>query len=395
MIFPARPTLAEIDLDNLRFNFRSCRNFIGRDVKIMAVVKANAYGHGAVECSRVLEKQGVNWLGVATPEEALELRNAEITTNILCLGGFWPGQEKILLDNKITPAIYEISSAANLNSVAKSADRVFPVHIKIDTGMGRLGIRWDSTAAFIDEFTRFEHLTVEGLMTHFASADNPSEHEFTSLQVLRFQDSLSDFRAAGHSPEFLDLSNSPGAVVTGANGGNMVRLGGVLYGLGGDILPAGASKPELKPIMSIKSRISHLKTVSPRDSVGYGRTYVTERESIIAAIPIGYHDGYRRGLSNKAVMIVHGCPVPVVGLISMDWTTIDVTDIRGVSLGDEVTIIGRQGDETILAEELAGLIESISYEITCGISGRVPRRFLREETDYPPVDRSTIETVRI
>jgi alanine racemase len=349
----------------------------------MAVVKADAYGHGAVECSRALEGEGVDWLGVATPEEALELRKAGITTSILCLGGFWPGQERILLDKEITPAIYEISRAANLNSVAKSADRVFPIHIKIDTGMGRLGIRWDSTAAFIDEVTRFENLTVEGLMTHFASADDPSEDDFTKLQVRRFHDSLSVFRAAGHSPKFLDLSNSPGAVAAGANGGNMVRLGGVLYGLVGDILPAGVSKPELKPIMSITSRISHLKTVALGESVGYGRTFVTKRESIIAAIPIGYHDGYRRGLSNKAEMIVRGYKVPVVGRVSMDWTTIDVTDIRGVSLGDEVTIIGRQGDETILAEELAGLIDSISYEITCGISGRVPRHFVGQGSDAP------------
>ncbi len=381
MTFAVRPTVAKIDLDNLRFNFRACRTFIGRDVKIMAVVKADAYGHGAVECSKALEGEGVDWLGVATPEEALELRNAGIATSILCLGGFWPGQEKILLDNKITPAIYEISSAASLNSVAKSAGRVFPIHIKIDTGMGRLGIRWDSTAAFLEEFKQMENLTVEGMMTHFASADDPSEDDFTKLQVTRFHDSLLVFRAAGHSPKFLDLSNSPGAVVNGANGGNMVRLGGILYGLGGDILPAGVSKPDLKPIMSIRSRISHLKTVPPGESVGYGRTFVTKRESIIAAIPIGYHDGYQRGLSNKAEMIVRGCHVPVVGRVSMDWTTIDVTDIRGVFLGDEVTIIGRQGDETILAEELAGLIDSISYEITCGISGRVPRHYVSHDSD--------------
>ncbi len=382
MTFPARPTVAEIYLDNLRFNFRSCRTIIGRDVKIMGVVKADAYGHGAVECSKALEGEGVDWFGVATPEEALELRKAGIETSILCLGGFWPGQEMILLDNKITPAIYEISSADNLNSVAKNAGRVFPIHIKIDTGMGRLGIRWDSTAAFIHEFRRFENLTVEGLMTHFASADDPSQDDFTSLQIERFQDSLSVFRAAGHSPEFLDLSNSPGAVVNGANGGNMVRLGGVLYGLGGDILPAGVSKPELKPIMSIRSRISHLKAIPPGESIGYGRTFSTKRESIVAAIPIGYHDGYRRGLSNKAEMIVRGCQVPVVGRISMDWTTIDVTDIHGVSLEDEVTIIGRQGDKSIFAEELAVFIDSISYEITCGISRRVPRSFVGKDTDY-------------
>jgi alanine racemase len=178
----------------------------------------------------------------------------------------------------------------------------------------------------------------------------------------------------------VDLSNSPGTVATGANGGNLVRLGGILYGLGDDILPEGVDKPPLEPVMSVRSEIAHLKTVPKGESIGYGRTFVTARESRVAAVPIGYHDGYRRAFSNKAKMLVRGQFAPVIGRISMDWTMIDVTDVNGVSLGDKVTIIGRDQGNEITAADLAGLIGTISYEVTCGFSSRVPRVFVTDQT---------------
>ena len=375
-----RPTYAEIDLAKLRSNFRSCRAFIGYNVKIMGVVKADGYGHGAVECSKVLESEGIDWLGVATPEEALELRSAGIESPILCLGGCWPGQEAVLIEKRITPTIFELSAAAGLNTAAEKLGGTVNVHIKIDTGMGRLGFRWDSVANLIDAFGKFENLRIEGAMTHFASADDLGESDFTSLQATRFHNAVDAIRAAGHAPEIIDLSNSPGAIGTGPQGGNLVRLGGVLYGLGEDILPRGITKPVLEPIMSVKSQISHLKSVPAGESIGYGRTFFTKNQSKIAAVPIGYFDGYRREFSNLSKMVVRGQAVPVVGRVSMDWTMLDVTDVSDVSVGDEVTVIGSREDISITAADLAGLIDTISYEITCGISRRVPRIYVGGRT---------------
>ncbi len=371
-----RPTVAVIDLQNLQYNFRSCRAFLGKDTKIMAVVKANAYGHGAVECSKVLEAEGVDWLGVVIPEEAVQLRTAGISKPILCLGGFWPGQEGLLIEHNITPVIFEVAQAELINNAARDAGKLFPIHVKVDTGMGRLGVRWDLASTFALELSRYEYITVEGLMTHFASADDLAQSDFTDLQITRFHDALFQFNAAGHSPECIDLANSPGAVVNGVSGGNMVRLGGVLYGLGGDILPAGVGKPALKPVLSLVSSISHLKTVPAGESIGYGRTFVTQRPSTIAAVPIGYHDGYRRSFSNAAKVIIRGKFAPVVGRVSMDWIMVDVTDIRGIALWDKVTLIGSASRSSVAAEDLSSIAQAISYEITCGISSRVPRHFI-------------------
>jgi alanine racemase len=376
----SRPTIAEIDLNKLRRNFRSCREFIDVGAKIMAVVKAGAYGHGAVQCSRVLEFEGVDWLGVATPEEALELRSARIETPILCLGGFWPGQANELIENRITPVIFELSSAIAIDSVSKAAGIVSPVHLKVDTGMGRLGVRWNNISELLEAFRSLNCLRIEGVMTHFASADDPTESDFTNLQVTRFHAVVDEIRAGGHSPEIIDLSNSPGAVTNGSNGGNLVRLGGVLYGLADDILPRGIRRPALEPVMWVRSQISHLKIVPAGESIGYGRTFFTQKESRIAAVPIGYYDGYRRSFSNRAKMIVRGHLVPVVGRVSMDWTMVDVTHIPDVRLGDNVTIIGTEGDVTCTAADLAGLMDTISYEVTCGMSSRVTRAYVGERT---------------
>ncbi len=377
----SRPTVAVIDITNLRANLRACREFIGTDIKVMGVVKADAYGHGAAECSLALEAEGVDWLGVAMPEEGAELRAVGVSIPILCLGGFWPGQESLLIKQGLTPVIFEMENAERLNKAANALGVIVPVHVKIDTGMGRLGFSWQATAEKAFELRKFPHLEVAGMMTHFASADDLASADFTALQVSRFYDAVSAFRAAGHSPNVIDLSNSPGSVVNGANGGNLVRLGGIIYGIGNDILPAGMSKPELRPVLALISQISQLKTVSSGESIGYGRTYIVKRDSVIAAVPIGYHDGYRRALSNSTYMIVRGRRAPVVGRISMDWTTIDVTNVPDVSLGDEVTIIGGQTEMAVTAEDLAKQADTVSYEITCGISRRVPRRFVGKITD--------------
>jgi alanine racemase len=376
----SRPTLAQIDLGKLRTNFRSCRAFIGPEIIYLAVVKADAYGHGASQCSLALEAEGVKWFGVATPEEGIDLRKAGVAARILSLGSFWAGQESSLIDHGITPVIFEIEKAAAIDAAARSAGVRFPVHIKMDTGMGRLGFPWVDAAAIADRLTHFDHIDVEGIMTHYAAADDLMEDSFTKMQTDRFQECLDAFHAAGISPRLADISNSPGSIVKGPSGGNMVRLGGVLYGLAGDILPHGVDKPDLQPILSLRSEISHIKSLPSGHSVGYGRTFIATRDSRIASIPIGYYDGYRRELSNAAYVIVAGKKAPIVGRVSMDWITVDVTDIASASLGDQVTLIGNQGGLEIRVEDLARIAGTISYEITCGISRRVLRHYVGDRT---------------
>jgi len=371
----SRPTRAEINLDNLRFNVRSSREFIGGDLKYMAVVKANAYGHGSVECARALENE-VDWFGVALVEEGVELRTAGIRKPILSLGGFYNGQESLLIEHSVTPVIFRIEQAESLSRAIGVSSTKQEVHVKIDTGFGRLGVRFDQVEDFADRLSRFSNLSVDGLMTHFASADDLSENDFTDGQIRRFYEAVDIFRDFGFAPSFIDLANSPGAVGHINSRGNMVRLGGILYGLGGDILPQDIEKPELRPVMSLISKIALLKNVPAGESLGYGRTFFTKRDSVIATIPIGYHDGYRRGLTNKARVIINGKFAPVVGRISMDWIIADVTDICEAETGGDVVLIGAQDDAAVTAEELAGLVDTISYEITCGIGDRVPRRFI-------------------
>jgi alanine racemase len=372
----SRPTWAEISLENLTFNLKSARDFIGRDISVMAVVKADAYGHGAVECSRRFEAENIDWLAVALPEEGLELRQAGITKPILCLGGFWDGQEQLLLDNELTPVVYRIEDAARLDSAAQKRGSKIDIHVKIDTGMGRIGVRFDEVADFANKVVKFPALTVDGLMTHFASADDPAENEFTDLQIRRFDRAVEIFHNLGFRPTFIDLANSPGAIVHPDARRNMVRLGGVLYGLGDDVLPQGAAKPELRPVMSLRTRISHLKIVPIGETLGYGRTFTAEKDSLIATIPVGYYDGYSRRLSGKSRAIVNGKYVPTAGRISMDWTLLDVSEVIDAKVGDEVILIGESRGLEIRASELAELTGTISYEITCGVSGRVPRRYL-------------------
>jgi alanine racemase len=341
----------------------------------MAIVKADAYGHGAVECSKQLEASGAEWLGVALPEEGLELREAGIHAPILCLGSFWYGQEDLILANRLTPVVYQMDMARRLDRAAGERGITADMHVKVDTGMGRIGLRYDEVDTFADELKLCGNLRLEGLMTHFAAADDLSQNEFTDMQTARFYDALASFEGRGFRPTFIDLANSPGAVAHPGTRGNMVRLGGVLYGLGGDVLPSDSPKPDLRPVMSLHSEISHIKNVPAGESIGYGRTFTTEKDSVIASVPIGYEDGYRRALSNKARVIVNGSFAPVVGRISMDWTIVDVTGIDDVAVGSRVTLIGQDSGLSLTAEDLASLLETISYEITCGINSRVPRTF--------------------
>jgi len=373
---PGRPTWAEIDLDALAHNYRVIRNHVGDEVKILAAVKANAYGHGAVECARRLEREGVDWFGVALPEEGTELRAAGVTKPILCLGGFWPGQETACLQHKLTPVVYRLDMIESLDRAAGDANITADVHVKIDSGMGRLGVRADHVPEFSKAIQRFGNVRVQGLMTHLAVADDADKQDFTDEQMRRFDEAVTAFRAGGCSPSLIHAANSAATFSQARNGENLVRPGGTLYGFVRDVLPANIDAPPLRPVMSLYSRIILLKQVPQGEKLGYGTTFETLRDSLIATLPIGYDDGYSRALSNRGRVIVRGRLAPVVGRVSMDLTLIDVTDVVGVQMDDQVVLLGAEGDKRITAEEVGAAAGTISYEITCGISNRVPRVYV-------------------
>jgi len=373
---PRRPTWAEIDLDALAGNLRVIRERVGGEVSVMAAVKADAYGHGAVRCAQRLEAEGIDWFGVAMPEEGVELRASGITKPILCLGGFWDGQQDVCLQMNLTPVVYRLDMIEALDRAARAAGVVADVHVKIDTGMGRLGIRADDVREFGEALSRFQNIRVDGLMTHLASADDPNQDDFTTRQLERFQEAVNLFRERGFAPSYIHAANSAGTFAFPQARGNIVRPGGALYGFRRDVLPPNIEGARLRPVMSLHSRIMLLKIIGTGEKLGYGGTFETKRDSLIATIPIGYDDGYRRALSNRGQVIVRGSFAPVVGRISMDLTLVDVTDVPGVSLHDQLTLLGTVGELSISAEDLGELAGTISYEITCGVSARVPRRYL-------------------
>jgi alanine racemase len=377
-IFARRPTWAEIDLNNLAANFNRVRRRVTPVARVMAVLKANAYGHGAVECAQRLSREGADWFGVALPEEGIQLRTAGIREPILLLAGYWPGQTAACIQNQLTSVVYRLDMIQALNQAAVNAGVVADVHVKIDTGMGRLGVRFDQLNEFIPGLAEFRNVRIDGVMTHLAAADDTMCQPLTRDQIQRFEDAVTVFRDHGYRPTHLHLANSAGIFGHRDSWGNLVRPGGVLYGLWRDVLPPATRDPELLPVMSLHSRISLLKWVPPGETIGYGCTFEASRRSLIATVPIGYHDGYMRGLSNRAHVIVRGKYAPVVGRVSMDLTLIDVTDVPGVEIDDQVTLLGwnRNSPELkITAEDLARIAGTLSYEVTCGVGDRVPRLY--------------------
>jgi alanine racemase len=374
-----RPTWAEIDLNNLAANFNQIKQRVSTTARVMAVVKANAYGHGAVECARRLAREGADWFGVALPEEGIELRDAGIAQPILCLAGYWPGQAAACIRHRLTTVVYRLEMIDALNQAAANAGVVADVHVKIDTGMGRLGVRFDQLSEFVAALNQFRNVRIDGIMTHLAAADDASCQPLTSDQIQRFDDAVTVFRDHGYRPTHLHLANSAGVYGHRESWGNLVRPGGALYGLWRDVLPLSVSKPGLLPVMSLHSRICLLKWVPPGETIGYGCTFEASRRSLIATVPAGYHDGYMRGLSNRGHVIARGMYAPVVGRVSMDLTLIDVTDVLGVEVDDQVTLLGcnrEHAELKITAEDLARIVGTLSYEVTCGVSERVPRVYV-------------------
>jgi alanine racemase len=344
-------------------------------------VKADAYGHGAVECSRALEAEGANWLGVTSLDEAIPLREAEIRANILLMTGFWRGEEAEIIRLRLTPTVWERWHIESLDKAAAGLGVArHPVHLKVDTGMGRLGVAVDQLTGVLDALKAAKHLVLEGLATHLASSeimDAPSVAE----QELAFDAARRMVREAGMEPSFVHMANTAAVISRRETWVNMVRPGVALYGYylpfqrAGREVSGGTLRLPVKPILTWKTRICSLRDFGANHPLGYGGTYMTKAPAHVAVLPVGYADGYNRQLSNRGRVIVREHYAPIVGRISMDLTLADVTGIPGINVGDEVILLGASEGLSIDALEHAELANSTAYEILCNISKRVPRRY--------------------
>ena len=377
-----RPTWADVSLTTLRQNFRTVQKHVGTNVTVCAVVKADAYGHGALECSRALESEGARWLGVTSLDEAIPLREASIQANILLMTGFWRGEENEIVRLHLTPTVWEQWQIESLDKAATGLGvSKHPVHLKVDTGMGRLGVSLEQLPRILAALTAAKHLLLEGLSTHLAASevmDAPSVTE----QQRNFETALQMVRQAGFQPQFVHVANT-GAVISRRETWNtMVRPGIALYGYfspferAGREVGGGTLRLPVKPILTWKTRILSIRDFGPNHALGYNGTYVTRGPANIAVLPVGYADGFNRQLSNRGRVIVRDHYAPIVGKVSMDLTLADVTGIPGVSVGDEVILLGVGDGLSVDALEHAKLANSTLYEILCNISKRVPRRYV-------------------
>ena len=367
---PFRPTWAEIDLDALAANLQAIRERLAPR-PLLAVVKANAYGHGAVEVARFLVSRGVERLGVAIPEEGIELRRAGVRVPILVLGGFAPPQADLLLAHDLTTAIYRPDQVAALSEAAARRGAAARVHLKIDSGMGRLGVPAGDVPAFAESLARAPHLEVTGAFSHLAVADDPAD-PFTGRQIEAFEAALRGMRERGLRPADVHLANSAAIIDHPPAWLTLARPGVVLYGY----RPSDKVSPfPARPVLSLKSRIIYMKEVAAGTSLGYGRTWIADRPARIASLALGYDDGLPRPLGNHGHVLVRGRRAPIVGRVSMDLTTVDVTGVPGAALGDEAVVIGRSGSEAIGADQVAAWAGTIHWVVLCGIGARVPRLY--------------------
>ncbi|MFA5114934.1 MAG: alanine racemase [Candidatus Omnitrophota bacterium] len=364
-----RPTWAEINLKDLAHNFRRVKAMLRPGTKVMVCVKADAYGHGLVPVSKKLSSCGVDYLSVASIDEGIALRRAGIKKPILILGMILKTDARPLIEYNLSQTVCTLELASSLNSIAASSRRKINIHLKVDTGMGRLGILPKDALAFIHRVRRLRAINIEGLFTHISCAD--TNRDFTLYQVGLF-DSLADRLARdGLRIPFLHAANSLGVIDYPQSHFNMVRPGLVIYGL----YPREKLRIDLKPVLSLKTRVVYFKKVPRGFGISYGHTYVTARGTTIVTLPIGYGDGYPRNLSNAAPVLIKGRRFTLSGRVCMDQVMVDVGDLK-VKIGDEAVLIGSQGKDKISSEELSVLSGTIPYEIVCGLGSRVPRVYL-------------------
>jgi alanine racemase len=366
------PVWAEIDLDALASNLSEVRRLTIPTAKILAVVKANAYGHGAVEVSRTVLAGGADWLGVARLDEGLTLREAGIEAPILILGYLPPEQSADVVRSRLSQAVYTSEMALALAEAASAQGTRAKLHLKIDTGMGRIG--WVAGPGAVREIlilARNRHLEVEGIFTHFAAADL-ADKAYTKEQLAKFTMLIEELRRNGLEIPIKHAANSAALMEMPETHLDLVRAGIILYGL----YPSDEvdhSRIKLLPVMSLKAKVAYVKEVPAGFKVSYGCTHSTENNTTIATLPLGYADGYSRLLSSKGCALLHGRRAPVIGRVCMDQVMVDVGHIPGTAVGDETVLIGRQGDQEITTDEIAGLLGTINYEVVCMVSHRVPR----------------------
>ena len=365
-------TWAEVDLDRLAWNLDRVRTHLSDDAHIMLVVKADAYGHGAVPVSWHLLAHGATMLGVGDSTEALELRAAGITAPILVLGAVVAGELEDVVRGDIEVTVH---SGDRIRALRKQLGRSGPrvgVHLKVDTGMGRLGCRPERVLGIAREIGRSRRLRLQGISTHLADA-GPDGEKQTQLQLRRFRRVLSSLEAEGLLPRWRHVHASTGVLRELPGSYNLVRPGIAIYGID----PYGDNDGSLRPALSWRTQIVFLKDHRKGARIGYGGTWTARRKTRVATLPVGYNDGYRFAFSNRASVLVRGRRCPVIGRVSMDYICLDVTDVPGAQVGDPVTLLGQDGDEAITVQELADLADTIPYEILCGIGTRVRRRYIR------------------
>lgn len=370
------PHFAEINLSALKTNLRQVRAQVG-NCPILAIVKANAYGHGAIPITRFLSRHGGNikMFGVAFFEEGLALRSAGIQDPILILTGCAPEQIPDIIASELTPVVFDVQTLKAINQAAVKQGKSVRIHLKIDTGMGRLGISPGEVRAFMLTVRSYPLVVLEGILSHFAEADL-YDLSFAKKQLSIIKTILADCAREGMDIPLCHLANSAGILHFKSAKLDCVRPGLMLYGYS----PLEEPGPlELKPIMQVKARVIMLKTVPKGTPISYGRTFITQRKSRIATVAIGYADGYPFSLSNRGIMIAKGSLVPVVGRVCMDMTLLDVTDAPPLAIGDFVTVIGSEGSVSMWADQVATLATTHLYEILCGIGARVERRYIHTE----------------
>jgi alanine racemase len=361
-----RPTWAQVDLNNLEYNFKQVKSLLSKQTKILVTVKADAYGHGLIPVAKRLETCGVDYLGVASIDEGIKLRNAGIKTHILLLGLILKKDIDPLFTYRLTPTVCDKEMAVALNARAAVKNKKIAIQIKVDTGMGRIGVLHHNALKLVKDIAKLKNIIIEGIFTHFALAD--INRKFTDYQIKLFEKLIDDLKQSGIVIPLVHTANSIGLIDYKNSHFNMVRPGLVIYGLH----PTEKLRIKLKPVLSLRTQVIFIKRVPANSRISYAGTYVTKKSVYIVTLPIGYGDGYPRNLSNLAYLLIGKRRFRIAGRICMDQIMVDVGNFKP-KIGDEVVLIGSQGKQKITTEELAKLSGTISYEIVCGLGSRIPR----------------------
>lgn len=365
----SRPVWAEIDLKAISYNFNFIKKLLNKKTKFMAVIKADAYGHGIEEVAKTLLKENVDYLGVASLDEGIIIRKIDKKIPVLILGYTLPRFAEEIVKFNFTQTVWTKESTNVLNNVAKKQNKKVKIHIKIDTGMGRLGILPEESLKFIKEIYNFSNIEIEGIFTHFSSAD--FDKDYTEYQFSRFLDVLEKLKENKIFIPLKHCANSAATLKYPEMHLDMVRCGILIYGL----LPNG-KKINVKPALSLKTNLISVREIPPNSYISYGKTYITAEKTKVGVVPVGYADGLFRLLSNQGEVIIKGKRVPIIGTICMDFSIVNLNSIPTAKISDEVVIIGKDRREEITADEIAKKIGTINYEVVCAINKRIPRIYL-------------------